>query len=64
MDSVAAAQAGATLEAVLIGPMLRPLFAGIGFAGGYEVTLLAQEVAAADTSGFASALARQLQGAP
>jgi hypothetical protein len=52
------------LEAVLIAPMLRPLFAGIGFAGGYEVTLLAQEVAAADKSGFAFALARQLQGAP
>jgi hypothetical protein len=51
-------------ETVLLAPMLRPLVAGVGFAGDYELTLLAQEIAEHDTGGFASVLARQLRIAP
>lgn len=52
------------LEAVLLAPMLRPLLAGVGFAGDYELTLLAQNIAQHDGSGFGAALARQLRVAP
>ena len=48
-------------EALLFAPMLRPLLAGAGFAGGYEVSLLAQDLAERD-SGFAAILAAQLRG--
>jgi hypothetical protein len=51
-------------ESVLLAPMLRPLLSGAGFAGGYELTLLAQAIAAHDTNGFASVLARQFGIAP
>ena len=50
-------------EAVLLQPLLRPLIRGIGFADGYELTLLAQGVAERDTA-FAALLAHQLGVAP
>ncbi len=50
-------------ETVLLVPMLRPLIAG-GFAGDYELTLLAQNIAERDRGGFAAVLARQLRIAP
>lgn len=62
VDSVAASRAAVTIESVLLAPMLHALVAGAGFAGDYELTLLAQEIAERDTRGFGSVLARQLRG--
>ncbi len=49
------------LEAQLFIPMLRPLIAGAGMLGDYELDLLAQEVARHDASGFAALIAAHLQ---
>jgi hypothetical protein len=64
VDSIVVSRAGVLFEAVLLAPMLRPLVSGAGFSGDYELTLLAQEIAARDTSGFAAVLAKQLGIAP
>ena len=64
MDSASATRAAAMFESILLAPLLRPLVAGAGFAGDYEVSLLAGEIADRDASGFASALARQLDMSP
>jgi hypothetical protein len=62
VDSVAARRAGETLESILLAPMLRPLIAGAGMLGDYELELLAQEIARSDGSGFAALIASRLEG--
>jgi hypothetical protein len=61
MDSVAARRAGEMLEAMLFVPMLRPMIAGAGTLGDYELDLLAQEIARHDRAGFAALIATQLE---
>jgi hypothetical protein len=47
------------LEAMLLTPILRPLISGIGVAGDYELSLLAEDIAQRD-GGFTALLARHL----
>ncbi|MBV8066980.1 MAG: hypothetical protein JO113_03305 [Candidatus Eremiobacteraeota bacterium] len=61
MDSVNARQAGELFEAMLLAPMLRPLIAGCGALGDYELDLLAREVARRDGHGFAALIAAKLE---
>lgn len=61
MDSVAARRAGELIEAMLLAPVLRPLIAGAGMLGDYELDLLAQEIAQRDARGFAALIASRLQ---
>ena len=49
------------LEAMLFVPMLRPMIAGAGTLGDYELDLLAQEIARHDRAGFAALIAAQLE---
>jgi hypothetical protein len=51
------------LESVLLVPVLRPLIAGAGMLGDYELELLAQEIARSDGEGLAALIASQLEGA-
>jgi hypothetical protein len=62
VDSGAARRAGEMLEALLFVPMLRPLIAGAGMLGDYELDLLAQEIARHDGTGFAALIAARLEG--
>lgn len=64
MDSTASTRVAALFEAVLLAPMLRPLVQGLGIAGDYELTVLAQDLAQRDGHGFAAALAEQLHVTP
>ena len=64
MDSATARRAGETLEALLLAPILRPLIAGAGTLGDYELDLLAREVARHDGRGFAALIASRLEDAP
>jgi hypothetical protein len=64
MDSVAARRAGEMLESILLAPVLRPLIAGAGMLGDYELELLAQEIARSDGEGFAALIASRLESAP
>jgi hypothetical protein len=50
------------MEAMLLAPILRPMIAGAGTLGDYELDLLASEVARRDERGFATLLASQLEG--
>ena len=61
VDNAAARRAGEMLEAQLFVPMLRPLIAGAGTLGDYELDLLAQEMAHNDRSGFAALIASRLE---
>ena len=61
MDSSVARRAGEMFEAMLLVPVLRPMVAGIGTLGDYELDLLAQEIARYDRDGFASLLAARLE---
>lgn len=63
MDSVTARRAGEMLESVLLAPVLRPLIAGAGMLGDYELELLAQEIARSDGRGFAALIASRLERA-
>lgn len=63
MDSVTARRAGEMMEALLLAPVLRPLIAGAGTLGDYELDLLAREIAHRD-SGFAALVAAQLERSP
>lgn len=64
MDSVAALQAGQTIEALLLAPILRPMIAGMSVLGDYELELLAGEMARRDVHGFGQLIARRLEAAP
>lgn len=63
MDSVAAHRAGAMFEAMLLAPVLRPLVAGAGMLGDYELDVFAGAIAQRDRSGFAEAIAERLEAA-
>lgn len=64
MDSITARRAGVLIETLLLAPILRPMIAGAGMLGGYELDLLAQEIAQRDERGFAALIASRLQSAP
>jgi hypothetical protein len=49
---------------MLLAPMLRPMIAGAGTLGEYELDLLAREMARHDERGFAALIAAKLEGAP
>jgi hypothetical protein len=51
------------LESLLLVPVLRPLIAGAGMLGDYELEGLAQEIARGDGGGFAALIASRLEGA-
>jgi len=62
VDSVTTRRAGELFEAMLLAPILRPLIAGAGTLGDYELDLLARDIARRDQS-FAALIAAQLRGA-
>jgi hypothetical protein len=64
VDSVSAHKAGEVIEGMLLAPILRPLAAGGGLLGDYELDLLAGEIAGRDRSGFAALIAAQLERTP
>lgn len=64
MESADAARVSVLLEGMLLAPVLRPLVAGAGFVGDYELDLLAQELARHDATGFGALLAARLERAP
>lgn len=64
MDSAVARQAGQTIEALMLAPILRPIIAGMSVLGDYELDLLAGEMARRDVNGFAQLIARRLEAAP
>ncbi len=49
------------VESMLLVPILRPMVAGVGMLGDYELDLLAREIAASDKRGFAALLASRLE---
>jgi hypothetical protein len=61
VDSVTARRAGELVETMLLAPILRPMIAGAGTLGDYELDLLARDVARHDST-FASLIAEQLEG--
>ena len=61
MDSVTARRAGELFEAMLLTPILRPMVAGAGMLGDYELDLLANEMARHDANGFAAFVAASLE---
>ena len=61
MDSVTARRAGEAIEALLLAPILRPMIAGAGSLGDYELDLLAREIASHDGRGFAGLIASRLE---
>jgi hypothetical protein len=63
VDSVTARRAGEMLESILLAPVLRPLIAGDGMLGDYELELLAQAIAKSDGAGFAALIASRLESA-
>jgi hypothetical protein len=64
VDSASARRAGELLEGMLLAPILRPMIAGMGMLGDYELDLLAQDIARRDDRGFAALVATQLRAAP
>ncbi len=62
MDSVEARRAGELFEAILLAPILRPMIAGAGMLGDYELDALAREIARHDQHGFAELVATRLAG--
>lgn len=64
MDSVTARRAGEAIESLLLAPILRPMIAGTGTLGDYELDLLAREISHHDGRGFAAMIATRLQGKP
>lgn len=49
------------LEAMLLTPILRPMIAGAGTLGDYELDLFALEMARGDRDGFAAQVASRLE---
>jgi hypothetical protein len=49
------------LESMLLVPILRPMIAGAGILGDYELDLLAREIARRDAHGFAALVAARLE---
>jgi hypothetical protein len=63
VDSVTARRAAEQFEAMLLAPVLRPMIAGAGTLGDYELGSLAREIARRDQR-FAALLAERLESAP
>jgi hypothetical protein len=63
VDSVTARRAGELIEAMLLAPILRPMIAGAGTLGDYELDLLAREIARNDRDGFAALVGARLEEA-
>jgi hypothetical protein len=63
VDSVTARRAAELFEAMLLAPVLRPMIAGAGMLGDYELDSLAREIARRDQC-FAALLAQRLEKAP
>jgi hypothetical protein len=61
VDSVGAQRVGELVEAMLIAPVLRPMIAGCGMLGDYELDQLAREIAHHDRRGFAALVASHLE---
>ncbi|MBV9027781.1 MAG: hypothetical protein JO311_04140 [Candidatus Eremiobacteraeota bacterium] len=59
MDSVAATRVAQMFEAVMLAPVLRPMIAGAGLLGDYELDTLARDIAERDGS-FARLIAAGL----
>jgi hypothetical protein len=64
VDSITARRAGELIEAMLLAPILRPMIAGAGTLGGYELELLAEAVAHRDERGFGAMIASRLRTGP
>jgi len=64
VDSVAARRAGEMIEGFLLTPILRPMIAGAGAIGDYELDLLAHEIARHERNGFAELIAERLEREP
>lgn len=64
VDSITARRASELLEAMLLAPILRPMIAGVGALGDYELDLLANEIAEHDRNGFAALIASRLERTP
>jgi hypothetical protein len=60
VDSVTAHRAGELLESMLLVPILRPMIAGAGLLGDYELDMLSHEIAERDRHGFAELIAARL----
>lgn len=56
-----ARRAGELFEAMLLAPVLRPMVAGMGMLGDYELDLLANEMAHHDANGFAAFVTASLE---
>ncbi len=52
------------IEAMLLAPILRPMVAGVGTLGDYELDILAREIARHDGAGFAALVSSRLESAP
>lgn len=52
------------LEAMLLAPILRPMIAGVGTLGDYELDILARDIAAHDANGFVGLVSSRLESAP
>lgn len=63
MDSVTARRAAELFESTLLAPVLRPMVAGAGTLGDYELDALAREIARRDRC-FATLLAAKLESDP
>lgn len=61
VDSVTAARAAQMIEALLLAPILRPMIAGAGMLGDYELDLLANDVARHGDREFATLIASHLR---
>jgi hypothetical protein len=61
VDSATARLAGELLESMLLVPILRPMLAGSGLLGDYELDMLSREIAARDQHGFAELIASRLE---
>ena len=61
VDSATASGVATSLEAMLLAPMFRPLFAGCDVLGEYGIGEVARAVARDDTGGFAARLKAALE---
>jgi hypothetical protein len=61
VDSATARRAGELLESMLLVPILRPMIAGTGLLGDYELDILSREIAARDQHGFSELIASRLE---
>jgi hypothetical protein len=63
VGSVSARQAGEFVEALLLAPVLRPIFGQASMLGDYEIGLFAESIAKNDRA-FSAAMMPQLERLP